>query len=177
MPKKYKAFTDHTSENMWAKVALAYSGRIARGSVELSVHMRLFLLGLGRVSNRGHAHFPQGELTKQIQKTDGTSYVDKQIRNEIARLVSNGLLAPVSNIRCLVYPRELIVLTTEKKNAAVCPEHGTHSSWSIYNKDWVPDYPPVGVVTQPIIPDEKPVEEIYDEFEEFYLRVEGTHGS
>ena len=177
MPKKYKAFTDHTSENMWAKFALAYSGRISRRSVDLSVHMRLFLIGLGRVSNRGHAYFPQGELSKLIQKADGTAYGDKHIRDEIARLIGNGLLAPVSNIRCLVYPRELIVLTTEKKNAAECEEHGTHSSWSIYNDDWVPDYPPVGVVTELIIPKDEPVEEIYDEFEEFYLRVEGTHGS
>ena len=177
MPKKYKAFTDHTSENMWAKFALAQSGRIGRRSLDLSVHMRLFLIGLGRVSNRGHAYFPQGELAKLIQKADGTMLTDRHLREEIARLVRNGLVAPVSNIRCLVYPQELIVLTTEKKNAPECPEHGTHSSWSLYNNDWAPDYPPIGVDTELTIPEIGPVEKIYDEFEEFYLRVEGTHGS
>ncbi len=47
---------------------------------------------------------------------------------------------------------ELISLKTEKKNAAQCPEHGTHCSWSAHNNDWAPNYPPVGVVEEVIVP-------------------------
>jgi hypothetical protein len=142
MPKIYKPFTEHTSEAMWAKFALANSGRLARGGEDLSLHMRLFLVGLGRVSNRGHAHFESGEIRQILMANDGTPFTNRHIRNEIARLIKSNLLAPVSNIRCLLYPRELIVLTTEKKNAATCQEHGTHSSWSSLNNDWAPDYLP-----------------------------------
>ena len=152
MPKIYKPFTEHTLENIWAKFGLVWSGRLAREGQELSLHMRLFLVGLGRVSNRGHAPFSRGELQQIMVRQDGSTFDEKHIRNEIARLTASNMLAPVSNIRCLLYPKELIVLTTEKKNVATCPEHGTHSSWSAYNNDWAPDYPPVGVVEEVIIP-------------------------
>ena len=153
MPKIYKPFTEHTSENIWAKFGLARSGRLAREGQELSLHMRLFLVGLGRVSNRGHAPFSRGELQQIMVRPDGSTFDEKLIRNEIARLVASNMLAPVSNIRCLLYPKELIVLTTDKKNAATCEEHGTHSSWSALNNDWTPDYLPAVPKLEPKVPE------------------------
>jgi len=153
MPKIYVPFTEHTSETMWAKFSLANSGRLARSGQELSLHMRLFLVGLGRVSNRGHAPFKSGELQQIMVRPDGRTFEERHIRNEIARLVESNMLAPVSNIRCLLYPKELIVLTTEKKNAATCPEHGTHTSWSALNNDWAPDYLPEVSKLEPKVPE------------------------
>lgn len=92
------------------------------------------------------------EIQQILRKKDGSQYDEKQIRNEIRRLASEGLISPASNIRCLLYPMELIVLKTDKKNAANCPEHGTHSSWSGNNNDWAPDYPLVGMVEEVIVP-------------------------
>ncbi len=152
MPKKYQPFTDHTSSEMFARIYLMKAGRFARESDSLSLHMRLFFLGLQRVSNRGHAPFKAGEIQQLLQTKVGSPYGEKQIRNEIKRLANSGLIAPLSNIRCLVYPMELISLKTEKKNAASCDEHGTHSSWSGNNNDWASDYPPVGVVEEVIVP-------------------------
>jgi len=114
--------------------------------------MRLFFLGLQRVSNRGHAPFQVGEIQELLLQKNGNKYGEKQIRNEIKRLANSELLSTESNIRCLLYPMELISLKTEKKNAAHCPEHGTHSSWSANNNDWAPDYPPQGVIEEVIIP-------------------------
>ena len=137
---------------MFGRIYLKQAGNFSRESAELSLHMRLFLLGLQRVSNRGHAPFQSGEIQKLLVQKDGTIYVEKQIRNEIKRLAASKLLSPESNIRCLLYPMELISLKTEKKNAAQCPEHGTHSSWSANNNDWAPDYPPQGTVEEAIVP-------------------------
>lgn len=67
-------------------------------------------------------------------------------------MAAQGLLSPASNIRCLLFPMELISLKTDKKNAAECPEHGTHNSWSGNNRDWASDYPPLGVVEEVIVP-------------------------
>jgi len=114
--------------------------------------MRLFLLGLQRVSNRGHAPFHPQEIQQLLKKKDGSLYDEKQIRNEIKRMATQGVLSPASNIRCLLFPLELISLKTDKKNAANCPEHGTHSSWSGNNNDWASDYPPVGVAEEVIVP-------------------------
>ena len=152
MPKIYVPFTEHTSEKIWAKFSLVKAGQLARDGQELSLHLRLFLVGLGRVSNKGHAPFKRGELQRIMGRIDGSVFTIKHIQNEISRLIQAGLLAPVSNIRCLLYPMELIVLTTDKKNVATCDEHGTHSSWSAFNNDWAPDYPPQGVVEEVIIP-------------------------
>ena len=152
MPKIYKPFTDHTSNEMFGRIYLKEAGNRSRESVELSLHMRLFFLGLQRVSNRGHAPFHAGEIQNLLLQKDGNTYVEKQIRNEIRRLATSKLLSSESNIRCLLFPMELISLKTEKKNAAHCPEHGTHSSWSANNNDWAPDYPPQGVVEEVIIP-------------------------
>jgi hypothetical protein len=137
---------------MFGRIYLKQAGNLSRESAEISLHMRLFFLGLQRVSNRGHAPFQPGEIQRLLVQKDGTTYVEKQIRNEIKRLASSKLLSSESNIRCLLFPMELISLKTEKKNAAQCPEHGTHSSWSVYNNDWAPDYPPKGVVEEVIIP-------------------------
>jgi hypothetical protein len=153
MPKIYVPFTEHTAETMWAKFSLANSGRLARGGQDLSLHMRLFLVGFGRVSNRGHAPFSRGELQQIMVRPDGSTFEERHIRNEIARLVESNMLAPVSNIRCLLYPKELIVLTTEKKNVTTCPEHGTHSSWSSLNNDWAPDYLPQVPSVEPKVPE------------------------
>ena len=152
MPKIYRPFTDHTSEGMFARIYLKKAGQFAREADALSLHMRLFFLGLQRVSNRGHAPFKAGEIQQFLQTKVGSPYGEKQIRNEIKRLANGGLISPLSNIRCLVYPMELISLKTEKKNAANCDEHGTHSSWSGNNNDWTSDYPPVGVVEEVLVP-------------------------
>jgi hypothetical protein len=137
---------------MFGRIYLKQAGNLSRESMEISLHMRLFFLGLQRVSNRGHAPFHAGEIQKLLLQKDGTNYVEKQIRNEIKRLANSDFLSRESNIRCLLFPMELISLKTEKKNAAHCPEHGTHSSWSAYNNDWAPDYPPQGVVEEAIVP-------------------------
>ena len=152
MPKIYKPFTDHTSNEMFGRIYLKQAGNLSRESVEISLQLRLFLLGLQRVSNRGHAPFHAGEIQELLLQRDGTKYVEKQIRNEIKRLANSELLSSESNIRCLLYPMELISLKTEKKNAAHCPEHGTHSSWSANNNDWAPDYPLQEVVEDTLVP-------------------------
>ncbi len=137
---------------MFGRIYLMKSGELARNISSLSLHMRLFLLGLQRVSNRGHAPFHPQEIQQLLKKKDGSLYDEKQIRNEIRRMASQGVLSSASNIRCLLFPMELISLKTDKKNAANCPEHGTHSSWSGKNNDWAPDYPPTGVVEEVIVP-------------------------
>ena len=152
MPKIYVPFTEHTSEKIWAKFSLVKAGQLARDGQELSLHLRLFLEGLGRVSNKGHAPFKRGELQGIMGRINGSVFTIKHIQNEISRLIQAGLLAPVSNIRCLLYPMELIVLTTDKKNVATCDEHGTHSSWSAINNDWAPDYLPQVPRVEPIVP-------------------------
>ena len=177
MPKKYKPFTDHSSDEIFGRIYLKLAGNLAREQLELRLHMRIFLVGLQRVSNRGHAPFKAGELATLLLREDGSTYTDKYIRNEIALLGNAGLLAPESNIRCLLYPKELILLKTDKKNVAECPEHGTHSSWSLHNWNWAPDYLPDTQVEEAIVPIIESVEDISDEMEEFYSRIEGTYGS
>jgi hypothetical protein len=152
VPKIYKPFTDHSSDEIFARIYLKNAGVFARQSHDLSLHMRLYLLGLQRVSNRGHAPFKPKEIQQLLRKKDGKNYTEKQIRNEIDRLASVGILSSKSNIRCLLYPMELISLKTDKKNAAECPEHGTHSSWSGFNRDWAHNYLPEGVIEETAIP-------------------------
>ena len=139
--------------------------------------MRLFLLGLGRVSNRGHAPFFRGEIQQLMQRSEGNNFGEKHIRNEIALLIKVGLLAPLSNIRCLLYPKELIVLTTDKKNVAQCPEHGTHSSWSTQNNDWAPDYLPEVPKLEPIVPQIPVGDDISDWNSGFTAVGDGTYDS
>ena len=177
MPRIYRPFTEHTSEQMWAKLLLLNSGRISRNGFELSLHMRLFLLGLGRVSNKGHAPFNKGEIQELMPRPDGSVFVEKHIRNQILLLVRVGLLAAPSNIRCLLYPKELIVLTTEKKNVELCPEHGTHSSWSSLNNDWAPDYLPEVPKVEPIVPQIPVGDDISEWHSDFSSVGDGTDGS
>lgn len=177
MPKIYKPFTDHTSDEIFGRVYLKQAGEIAREQLGLRLHMRLFLLGLQRVSNRGHAPFRAGEISQLIIREDGVRYTDKHIRNEIQILSKAGLLSPESNIRCLLFPMELIGLKTDKKNAAECPEHGTHSSWSMHNKDWAPDSPPGQSVGEVTVPSVERIEDISDYYIEMNSRIEGTNGS
>lgn len=152
MPRIYKPFTDHSSDGIFARIYLQAIGTVAREKTTLSTDFRLFLLGLQRVSNRGHAPFKPGEISYLLQRKTGEIYQDRYIRNQIKTLINAGLLAPASNIRCLIYPVELIHLKTEKKQVAICPEHGTHSSWSVINNDWLPDSPPQEVVEEVIVP-------------------------
>lgn len=152
MPKKYKPFTDHSSDGIFARIYLKAIGTVAREKTTLSTDFRLFLLGLQRVSNRGHSRFNPGEISSLLQRKTEKIFDDRYIRNQIKVLVNAGLLAPTSNIRCLIYPMELILLRTDKKQVAICSEHGTHSSWSSRNNDWAPNYPPLGVVAEAIVP-------------------------
>ena len=177
MPKIYRPFTDHSSDGMFARIYLRAIGTGAREKTSLSTDFRLFLLGLQRVSNRGHAPFKPGEISYLLQRRTGEIYQDRYIRNQIKILINAGLLAPASNIRCLIYPVELILLKTDKKQVAICPEHGTHSSWSVNNNDWVPDSLPVSQEKEVIVPLIQPVEDISDELDEIYSRIEGTNGS
>ena len=177
MPKIYKPFTDHTSSEMFARIYLMKAGQFARESDSLSLHMRLFFLGLQRVSNRGHAPFKAGEIQQLLQSKVGRPYGEKQIRNEIKRLTKDGLISPLSNIRCLLYPLELISLKTEKKNAAKCDEHGTHSSWSASNRDWATDYPLEVINSEVIVPESIENLEEIDWAEEYMNQLSGTISS
>ena len=154
MPKIYRPFTDHESDEIWGRMYLKLVGTIARSKTGLSTDFRLFFLGLQRVSNRGHSPFLSGEISRLLPRKNGVNYSPRYINNQIRVLINGGLLSPTSNSRCLVYPMELINLKTDKKQVAICPEHGTHSSWSSLNNDWATDYPPrpqESVVTQPIV--------------------------
>ena len=68
VPKIYKPFTDQTSDEIFGRVYLKLSGEIAREQMGLRLHTRLFLLGLQRVSNRGHAPFRAGEVLERYVK-------------------------------------------------------------------------------------------------------------
>ena len=177
MPKKYVPFTDHSSDGIFARIYLRAIGTVAREKTTLSTDFRLFLLGLQRVSNRGHAPFKPGEISYLLQRKTGEIYQDRYIRNQVRTLVNAGLLAPASNIRCLIYPVELILLKTDKKQVAICPEHGTHSSWSVNNNDWLPDSPPQEVVEDVIVPSVENYSGIsFDSDDEFTIG-DGTYGS
>ena len=154
MPKIYRPFTDHESDEIWGRMYLKLVGTIAREKTNLSTDFRLFLLGHQRISNRGHSHFSVGEISRLMPRKNGEDYSPRYINQVIRVLSSSGLLAPVSNSRCFVYPMELINLKTDKKQVAICPTRGTHCSWSSLKNDWVPDYPPrpqESVVTEPIV--------------------------
>ena len=154
MPKKFRPYTDHESDGIWGRIYLKPIGLIARTKTTLSTDFRLFLLGLQRMSNNGHSHFAQGEISQLLERVGGITFDDRYMNGQISVLRNVGLLAPPSNARCLVYPIELLSLKTDKKKVAICPEHGTHSSWSSLNNDWATDYPPKpqeSVVTESIV--------------------------
>jgi len=161
MPKIFKPFTDHESDEIWSRIYLKRIGTIAREKTTFSTDFRIFLLGLQRVSNNGHSPFLINEIGNLLIRTEGKPFVPKHVNNQIKVLINVGLLAPVSTSRCLVYPKELILLKTDRKKVALCQEHGTHRSWSLFNNDWAPDYLPTiqeSVISKPIeeqiVPDE-----------------------
>jgi hypothetical protein len=177
MPKKYKPFTDHTSDTIFGQFGLKYSGGIARNQTGLSIEFRLFLLGFQRMSNKGHAPFNRGEIASLLLKPNGTKFSSRHIDNQIVELANSGALSPESNVRCLVYPRELIHLKTDKKKSANCPEHGTHSSWSANNRDWATDYPPEVINSEVIVPESIENLEEIDWAEEYLNQLSGTISS
>ena len=129
------------------------------------------------MSNKGHSVFEKGEIASLLLKSDGTKFSSRHFDNQIVKLAKSGLLSPKSNVRCLVYPRELIHLKTDKKKSANCPEHGTHSSWSVNNNDWLPDSPPQEVVEEVIVPSVENYSGIsFDSDDEFTIG-DGTYGS
>ena len=177
MPKKYKPFTDHTSDTIFGQFGLKYSGEIARNQLGINIEFRLFLLGFQRMSNKGHSPFDPGEIAALLLKADGTEFSKRHIDGKISKLAKAGLLSPESNVRCLVYPKELIHLKTDKKKSANCPEHGTHSSWSAYNRDWAPDNPPEVTISEVIVPESIENSEEIDWAEDYMNQLSGTISS
>lgn len=177
MPKIYKPFTDHSSETIFAKLFLQAIGSIARDRHTLSTDFRVFLLGLQRVSNKGHAPFEPGEMARLLKRESGAQYEDRYLRNIVKVLINAGLVASASNIRCLIYPVELIQLRTDKKQVAICPEHGTHSSWSTKNNDWVSDSLPIPSGEDALVPTTENKSEVIDLIEEYNSIGDGSYGS
>ena len=177
MPKIYRPFTDHESDEIWGRMYLKLVGTIAREKTKLSTDFRLFFLGLQRVSNRGHSPFLPGEISRLLPRKNGVNYSPRHINNQIRVLINGGLLSPASNSRCLVYPMELINLKTDKQQVAICPEHGTHSSWSASNNDWAPDYLPESSIRELIIPVDDEDSDFSDPIWEFSQSGDGTYGS
>ena len=174
MPKIFKPFTDHESDEIWGRMYLKLVGKIAREKTTLSTDFRLFLLGLQRISNKGHSPFLAGEIARLLTRKEDKPFCSKYINNQIRVLINGGLLAPVSNSRCLVYPLELISLKTDRKQVAICPEHGTHSSWSSFNNDWATDYLPT--IQESVIP--KPIEELIVPDDDWDIDIDtGTYSS
>ena len=129
------------------------------------------------MSNKGHSHFEKGEIASLILKPNGEQFTPRYFDDQIVELAKAGLLSPKSNVRCLVYPRELIHLKTDKKKPAICKEHGTHSSWSAYNGDWEPDYPPEVSNSEVIVPESIEKLEEIDWAEEYMNQLSGTISS
>jgi len=174
MPKKYIAFTDHQNYEIFGRITLKKVGEVSRKQFNLSTDFRLFLLGLQRMSNKGHAVFLPGEIVSLVKHTPDKPYSERYLRTQIQVLVNAKLLSPESNIRCLVYPMEVISLKTDKKMTPLCPEHGTHSSWSSENQSWARDSLPE-VVVEPI-PNQ--VEEvIHPDWEEEFQVISGSYTS
>jgi len=177
MPKKYKPFTDHTSDTIFGQLGLKYCGEVARSQLEIGFKFRLFLLGLQRMSNKGHSHFEKGEIASLILKPNGEQFSPRYFDDQIVELAKAGLLSPKSNVRCLVYPIELIHLKTDKKKSAICKEQGTHSSWSAHNRDWAPDYPPEASNPEVIVPESTKESEEIDWIEDQLNQLSGTISS
>jgi hypothetical protein len=177
MPRKYKPFTDHTSDTIFGQLGLKYCGEVSRSQVKLSIEFRLFLLGFQRMSNKGHSSFERGEIASLLLKPDGTEYSQRYFDSRIVELAKAGLLSPKSNVRCLVYPKELIHLKTDKKKSTTCKEHGTHSSWSTHNRDWVPDSPPEVINSEVLVPESIENLEEIDWIEDYLNQLSGTISS
>jgi hypothetical protein len=95
----------------------------------------------------------QGEISQLLEREGGKKYDIRYINGQISVLRNVGLFAPPSNARCLIYPKELLGLKTDKKKVGMCLEQGTYSSWSSLNNDWVTDYLPTNqesVISNPV---------------------------
>ena len=128
-------YEDH-SESIWGKawlLGLAVSGE----DPHLPIELRIFLIGFKRYRANGHACFRPGELKRHLPKATGEMFSDRYINSRIRILVDAGLLAPPSNTRCLVYPRERIDMQTYKGQYLVCPEHKTSDQWSGRFNGWM----------------------------------------
>jgi hypothetical protein len=181
MPKKYLPFSNHTSPQIFGRLSLLASSKIGTSGTNLNLEFRIFLAGLGRLSNRGHAAFGRGELAESlpiidINTSESRTYSDRQIRKKIKVLVIAGLLSPESNARCLVYPVEIISLKTSR-GSDLCPEHGTHRSWSNGANDWVDDYPPAVSLSSDLAEVRDDIQELNGPFEEFENHFMGTFSS
>lgn len=170
MPRKFLPFQEHSSERIFAKLHPRNVRELARTQERLSTDLRLYLIGLGRVTNRGHAAFQRGELASLI----GTE--DRNLRKVISKLVFSEALSPQSSVRCLVYPRELVTLTIHRGSDS-CPEHGTHRSWSNELNDWVDDYLPGASGNEESMEVSADIEELIGPFEEFENQYMGTFSS
>ena len=170
MPRKYVPFQEHYSGRIFAKLFSKNIRDLAHAQRQLSSDLRLYLLGLGRVTNRGHAAFFKGELSSLM----GTE--ERNLRKVIRKLVSARALSPESSIRCLVYPREHVSLSIYRGSDS-CPEHGTHRSWSNERNDWVDDYPPTVLVSDESVEVGDEVQELSGPFEEFENQLVGTPSS
>lgn len=170
MPRKYIPFQEHYSDRIFAKLHSKSIRDMAHLGVQLSSDLRLYLLGLGRVTNRGHAAFYRGELSSLM----GTE--DRNLRKVIGKLVRARALSPESSVRCLVYPLEHVSLNIHRGSDS-CPEHGTHRSWSNELIDWVYDYPTVASVSEEPVEVSAGIEELIGPFEEFENQIMGTFSS
>ena len=170
MPRKYIPFQEHYSDRIFAKLHSKSIRDMAHLGVQLSSDLRLYLLGLGRVTNRGHAAFYRGELSSLM----GTE--DRNLRKVIGKLVRARALSPESSVRCLVYPQEHVSLNIHRGSDS-CPEHGTHRSWSNELIDWVDDYPPKMSVSEELVDISDDNEELNGPFEEFENQFMGTLSS
>jgi hypothetical protein len=170
MPKKYIPFQEHYSYRIFAKLHAKNIRDLAVLEQQLSSDLRLFFLGLGRVSNKGHATFNKGELTSLM----GTE--DRNLRKIIRKLVSAKALSQESSLRCLVYPSELVSLSI-LRGSDLCPEHGTHRSWSNALNNWVDDYPPTVSRSGESAENTNDIEEPTGPFEEFENHFMGTFSS
>jgi hypothetical protein len=134
MPRKFLPFQEHYSNRIFAKLHCKQIRDLAVVEKTLSSDLRLYFVGLGRISNKGHAPFERGELASLV----GTE--NRNLRKVIRKLVVARALAPESTVRCLVYPIEMVTVSIHRGSDS-CPEHGTHRPWSSEINNWVDDYP------------------------------------
>lgn len=170
MGRKYVPFQEHYSNRIFAKLHSKSIRELAYSGTQLSSDLRLYLLGLGRVTNRGHAAFYRGELSSLMGSED------RNLRKVLRKLVIARALSPESSIRCLVYPQEHVSLTINRGSDS-CPEHGTHRSWSNVLSDWVDDYSPEASGNKESMEVSADIEEPIGPFEEFESQFMGTFSS
>ena len=170
VPRKYKPFEDHTSDRIFSMIRSKTARALALESEYLSTDFKLYLVGLGRISNRGHSPFARGELSTIM----GT--VERNLRKLISKLSKDGLLSPESTTRCLVYPVEVILQKTQR-GSNLCPEHGTHRSWSNESKSWLEDYATSVPASSANVDISLDIEELNGPFQIFESQLTGTISS